>query len=132
MSSTVLICNCKREVCTSKCMCKSFSCFTKRYTTFTNFPKDSFMNPYDLAMSGFTYRQIYDICYCYFCKLEVDKWTYKDCPYREHDRLSPYCPYLRKMFKKMNEVETKNTSKSFDTVDNTANLPKLPILIKKL
>ena len=132
MSSRVLVCHCKNQVCTCKCMCKYYDCFIKRYSTFSNFPKESFMNTYDLAMSGFTYRHLYDICYCTFCKLEVNNWTYKDCPYLEHSRLSPYCPHINKIFKRNEEMDNKKNSKPFDTVDNQTNLPKLPILLKKL
>ena len=121
MSIAIDICNCKTETCTCSCLCKSYDCFLKRYRTFKNFPTSSFMNTFDLAQAGFQYRQISDVCYCHVCKLQIFKWINTDCAFTEHVRLSPNCPLIRKLFNKMDYVDTKPNLISFDTVDNKDN-----------
>ncbi|XP_066999486.2 death-associated inhibitor of apoptosis 1 [Anabrus simplex] len=67
-----------------------------RLKTFDRWPV-RFLAPSRLAAAGFYYLGRDDIVRCFFCGVEIGCWEEGDDPFRDHQRWSPSCPYIRKL-----------------------------------
>ena len=54
-----------------------------------------FMDPHRLSAAGFYYTNESDNVRCAFCSVEVGRWEEGDDPFRDHQRWSPSCPFVR-------------------------------------
>lgn len=64
-----------------------------RLKTFNGWPC-SFMDPKDLAKSGFYFIHHEDIVRCAFCSVEIGRWENGDSAMADHQRWSNNCPFL--------------------------------------
>lgn len=67
----------------------------ERLNTFIDWPHMDILKPEDLAEVGFYYLRSSDYTACIFCDVVVYNWENYDTPKREHQRLSPRCPFIR-------------------------------------
>lgn len=66
----------------------------KRLETFFTWPRNSFLQPNDLAEAGFVYTGKGDGVSCYKCKILLKQWQPGDTAWSEHWRWSPACPLV--------------------------------------
>lgn len=64
-----------------------------RVRTFVGF-RSAFVNPTDLARSGFYWTREADIVQCFECGVAVGMWEPGDVPDQEHIRWNARCPYM--------------------------------------
>lgn len=76
-----------------------------RVESFRHWPVP-YVNVRELAKSGFYYIGFDDIVECCFCGIRIRAWEAEDTPESEHQRWSPYCPFLENKF--CNNVPLKN------------------------
>ena len=69
--------------------------YQDRLSTFEHWPKQIIPNQYQLARAGFYYTGQYDKVTCFCCNLTVHAWEQNDDPWKEHERLSPSCMYIK-------------------------------------
>lgn len=67
-----------------------------RCKTFDTWPV-LFLDSNRLAAAGFYYLRRDDVVRCIFCGVEIGCWEEGDDPFRDHQRWSAACPYLRKL-----------------------------------
>ncbi|XP_069680761.1 baculoviral IAP repeat-containing protein 7-B isoform X2 [Periplaneta americana] len=65
-----------------------------RRKTYEKWPV-AFMDPNRLSAAGFYYKNLEDIVRCAFCGVEVGRWEQGDDPFRDHQRWSPSCGFVR-------------------------------------
>lgn len=73
-----------------------YKTFIERLLSFEEWPGP--LNPVDLAIAGFEFTGIDDICRCFYCNVKIHKWTITDIPINEHVKYST-CPYASKVEK---------------------------------
>ncbi|PSN55309.1 Death-associated inhibitor of apoptosis 1 [Blattella germanica] len=56
-----------------------------------------FMDPHRLSAAGFYFTGRSDVVRCPFCGVEVGDWEEGDDPFRDHQRWSPSCGFVRGM-----------------------------------
>lgn len=66
-----------------------------RLSTFSNDWPHAFINPKELAKTGFYYIGPHDQVKCYICQIQVSSWEMGDDEITEHIRWSPCCPLVR-------------------------------------
>ena len=67
-----------------------------RRRTFNNWPVE-FLDKNYLAAAGFYFTGFKDIVCCAFCEVQLKEWEPEDCPFKEHKRWSPACPFINKL-----------------------------------
>ncbi|XP_065341914.1 baculoviral IAP repeat-containing protein 7-B-like [Cloeon dipterum] len=67
-----------------------------RLYSLLKYPHWRYVEPCDLARSGFYYTGDGDNARCAFCNLEVSGWEDGDEPDTEHTRWNPNCPFMLK------------------------------------
>src|SRR5277367_2296536 len=64
-----------------------------RLGTFTGW--QGFVQPIELAKSGFFYLKMRDYVQCYYCRMIIGDWEKDDNVAFEHSRHAPFCPFIR-------------------------------------
>lgn len=66
-----------------------------RLDTFNgSWPRNSVVQPRDLAKAGFYYLGPADVVRCVFCHISLRSWEPGDVPLDEHRKHSPSCPFI--------------------------------------
>ncbi|XP_055327813.1 baculoviral IAP repeat-containing protein 2-like isoform X1 [Paramacrobiotus metropolitanus] len=63
--------------------------YEDRCNTFLTWPRDSPLNPQNLAASGLFYTGHNDRVQCFYCGQKIERWTVQDNPLDEHYKWSP-------------------------------------------
>ena len=58
----------------------------------------SFMDVNQLAAAGFFFTNRGDVVRCAFCEAEIGQWVEGDDEFKEHQRWSPSCAFVKKLF----------------------------------
>ena len=67
----------------------------QRVSSYTNWPRDTNIEPEALAQAGLFYLCRADRVKCAFCHGILRNWEPSEAPMRKHRRLFPSCPFLR-------------------------------------
>ncbi|KAI0231427.1 E3 ubiquitin-protein ligase XIAP [Lamellibrachia satsuma] len=67
----------------------------QRVSSYTNWPRDTIIEPEALAQAGLFYLCRADRVKCAFCQGILRNWEPSEEPMRKHRRLFPSCPFLR-------------------------------------
>ena len=67
----------------------------QRVSSYTNWPRDTNIEPEALAQAGLFYLCRADRVKCAFCQGILRNWEPSEEPMRKHRRLFPSCPFLR-------------------------------------
>ena len=51
--------------------------------------------PSEQLSAGFIYTQNRDVVKYVACDIRLREWEKNDCPWKEHWKLSPECPYIK-------------------------------------
>ena len=65
--------------------------------TFHNWPVQ-FIDKNHLAAAGFYYTDLKDVVCCAFCEVQLGQWKQEDDPFKEHQRWSPSCGFIKGLF----------------------------------
>ena len=57
-----------------------------------------FMDVNQLAAAGFFFTNRGDVVHCAFCEVEVGQWLEGDDAFKDHQRWSPSCAFVKKLF----------------------------------
>jgi hypothetical protein len=57
------------------------------------------------AQAGFLYEFKQDQTRCFHCNIVLKLWEENDCPYLEHVRHSPDCPFAQAILKRKTDFE---------------------------
>ena len=57
-----------------------------------------FMDVNQLAAAGFFFTNRGDVVRCAFCEVEVGQWVEGDDAFKDHQRWSPSCAFVKKLF----------------------------------
>lgn len=69
------------------------------------------LEPFELAIAGFYFTGVQDVCVCFYCGIEIFEWSPKDEPLSEHLKFSPSCNFaiIKKKFEEKIEQEIANS-----------------------
>lgn len=79
----------------------SYNSFENRLITFTNWNGN--LQPTELALAGFFYKNYHDLTECYYCGIEIHKWQKHDIAINEHLKYSSGCLYAKLIAKMIEE-----------------------------
>jgi len=68
-----------------------------RLQTFYNWPVQ-FIGKTHLAAAGFYYTDWKDVVCCAFCNVQLRRWEQEDNPFKEQERWSPSCRFIKGLF----------------------------------
>ena len=91
----------------------------RRKTFLANWPLEKNLSGIKMAQSGFYALNDYDRVQCVFCRGSLHKWDSDDIPMNEHQKLFPFCRFVKGMecgnreyrSKKLTKDDTKNITK---------------------
>ena len=66
----------------------------QRRQIFHNWPVQ-FIDKNHLAAAGFYYIDWKDVVCCAFCEVQLVQWKQEDNPFKEHQRCSPSCRFIK-------------------------------------
>lgn len=75
----------------------TYAIFSKRESSFDDWPVDHPVSGRDLAEAGFYYTGAADRVKCFECGVQVHRWKKDDDAWIEHARFAPRCPYVLRM-----------------------------------
>ncbi|XP_071177906.1 uncharacterized protein [Mytilus edulis] len=82
----------------------------KRLESFNSWPSAK-PTPKNLAAAGFFYSGQGDRVQCFYCAGIICQWDENDVPRKEHKRLFPSCPFIKKMYNQSHQT-TENSKTS--------------------
>ena len=74
----------------------NYDSYNTRLSSFSKWSEEKTgQNPVELAKAGFVYVGTGDYTRCFYCSVKLKNWESDNEPWKEHEKWSPDCPFLK-------------------------------------